>query len=332
MLAYLIDDLICPACHASLKWQIHERDGEHIEQGLATCDECQADYPVRDGIAIFLLPNLPRNDLWEQVENSLAQFLLDNPEKEKQLIDSPLESLDPADKFFRAMMLEEQGEFEGARSLYQIANASLYTPEYQICHESQIHFLLEHLADSTAPIVDLASGRGELVEPLLHNLGCPVTATDFSLRVLRRNRRWFAYFGLDERLSLMAFDARCTPFRECSLPCLTTNLGLPNIEQPGKLLSELRRIVSGELLAISYFIDPEDIESFAFIKENELSPMFSRTELKKHLLAAGWHVQFANPCHALAKPTPTSRILEGAGIDAIPTAPTTLQWSLVTAI
>jgi uncharacterized protein YbaR (Trm112 family) len=331
MLAYLIDDLVCPACHASLKWQIYEHDGAHIEQGLATCDGCQADYPVRDGIAIFLLPDLPRNDLWDQVESGLSQFLQDNPGKEKQLMDSPLESLNPADKFFRVMLLEEHGELERARSLYQIANASLYTPEYQICHESQIHFLLEHLAASMAPLVDLASGRGELVEALLHNLSCPVTATDFSLRVLRRNRRWFAHFGLDERLSLLVFDARRTPFGDRSLPCLTTNLGLPNIEQPGRLLSELRRIVSGELLAVSYFIDPEDSESLAFIKENELSPLFSRSELQKHLLAAGWHVQYANTCHALAKPTPTSQILEGMGIDAIPAAPTTLQWCIMRA-
>jgi uncharacterized protein YbaR (Trm112 family) len=332
MLAYLIDDLICPACHASLKWQIYERDGEHIQQGLATCVECQADYPLRDGIAIFLLPDLPRNDLWEQVESGLAQFLRANPEKEKQFMDSPLGSLNPVDKFFRAMLLEEQGELERARSLYQNAKASLYTPEYQACYERQIHFLLEHLFASTAPIVDLASGRGELVERLLNNLSCPVTATDFSLRVLRRNRRWFTHFGLDERLSLLAFDARRTPFRDRSLPRLTTNQGLPNIEQPGKLLSELRRITSGELLAISYFIDPEDTENLAFIKENELSPLFSRTELQKHLLAAGWQIQFANLCNAPAQPTPTSQILDAAGIDAIPAAPTTLQWSLVIAI
>jgi uncharacterized protein YbaR (Trm112 family) len=330
MLAYLIEALVCPACHAPLKWQIHERDGERIQQALATCMECQADYPLRDGIAIFLLPDLPRNDLWDQVESGLAQFLRANPEKEKQLMDSALESLNPADKFFRAMRLEELGEFERARSLYLVANAGLYTPEYQICHESQIHYLLDHLASSSAPLVDLASGRGELVEALL-GLGRPVAATDFSLRVLRRNRRWFAHFGLDDRLSLLAFDARCTPFRDRSLPCLTTNLGLPNVEQPGELLGELRRVVSGELLAISYFIDPEDAENLAFIQGNKLSPLFSRAESQKRLLVAGWQIQFANPCNAPARPTPTSQILEGAGIDAIPAAPTTLQWSLVRA-
>ncbi len=331
MLAYLIEDLVCPACRGLLKWQIHERDGERIHHALATCMECQADYPLRDGIAIFLLPDLPRKDLWDQVESGLAQFLRANPEKEKQLMDSPLENLNPADKFFRAMRLEEHGEFERARSLYLVANAGLYTPEYQICHESQVYFLLDHLASSTAPLVDLASGRGELVEALLRSLDQPVAATDFSLRVLRRDRRWFAHFGLDERLSLLAFDARCTPFRDRSLACLTTNLGLPNVEQPGALLGELRRVISGELLAISYFIDPEDAENLAFIQENKLSPLFSRAEMQRHLLSAGWQFQFANPCHAPAQPTPTSRILEGAGIDAIPTAPTTLQWSVVRA-
>jgi ubiquinone/menaquinone biosynthesis C-methylase UbiE/uncharacterized protein YbaR (Trm112 family) len=332
MLAYLIDDLICPACHAALNWHIYERDGERIQQGLATCIDCQADYPLRDGIAIFLLPDLPRNDLWEKVESGLAQFLRANPEKEKELLDSSIENLNPADKFFRAMLLEEQGEFEKSRALYQIANAELYTPEYQLCYESQVHFLLDRLASSTVPILDLASGRSELVEAQLRNLGRPVAATDFSLRVLRRDRRWFAHLGLDEHLSLLAFDARCTPFRDRSLPCLTTNLGLPNVEQPGELLNELRRVVSGELLAISYFIPPEDTENLAFIQKNELSPLFLRAELHRHLSVAGWQAHLVNSYNASARPTPTSRILDGAGIDAIPAAPTTLQWSLVIAI
>lgn len=331
MLAYLIEALVCPACHAPLKWQIYERDGERIQQALATCTDCEANYPLRDGIAIFMLPDLPRNDLWEQVESGLAQFLRANPEKEKQLMGAALEHLNPADKFFRAMFLEEQGEFEAAHSLYQSADAGLYTPEYRNCQESQLHFLLDCLKASTAPITDLASGRGALVEKLLRTSDRPVAASDFSLRVLRRNRRWFAHFGLDERLSLLAFDARRTPFRDRSLPYLTTNLGLPNVEQPGDLLAELRRVVSGELLAISYFIDPQDATNLAFIRENNLSPLLVRAELQKHMAASGWQIQFANPCSASARPTPTSQILEGAGIDAFPDAPTTLQWCVVKA-
>jgi uncharacterized protein YbaR (Trm112 family) len=331
MLNYLIEALVCPGCHAPLKWQIHERDGERIQQALATCKGCEADYPLRDGIAIFLLPDLSRNDLWEQVESGLKQYLRANPGKEKQLMGTAHDNLNPADQYFSAMFLEEQGDYENARSLYRSANAGLYTPEYQKCHESQVQILLDCLADSTEPIVDLASGRGELVEELLHNTGRPVVASDFSLRVLRRNQRWFAHFGLDERLSLLAFDARRTPFRDRSLHWLTTNLGLPNIEQPGDLLSELRRVVSGELLAISYFVDPQDATNLAFIQEKDLSALFVRAELEKLMTACGWQIQFANLCYAPARPTPTSQILEGAGIDAFPAAPTTLQWCVVRA-
>ena len=75
-------------------------------------------------------------------------------------------------------------------------------------------------------MVDLASGRGELVEKLLSHLACPVTATDFSLTVQRRNRRRFRHLGLDARLSLLVVDARQTPFRDGAVPVMTSNLGL----------------------------------------------------------------------------------------------------------
>ena len=92
MLAYLIEALVCPVCHAPLKWQIHERDGERIQQALATCKGCEAGYPLWDGIAIFLLPDLPHNDLWGQVESGLTQFLRTNPKKEKQLIGAGIDA------------------------------------------------------------------------------------------------------------------------------------------------------------------------------------------------------------------------------------------------
>jgi len=69
MQAYLIEMLECPACHGRLDWNIVEHNEDQIAVAEATCKACAAIYPVRDGIGLFLTPELPRHDLWEQVDS-----------------------------------------------------------------------------------------------------------------------------------------------------------------------------------------------------------------------------------------------------------------------
>ena len=86
----------CPACQGALEWRIFEQDGDRIEAAEAHCRGCSATYPVRDGIGLFLTPDLPRNDLWEQVESGVLGYLREHPEVERQLMDGPAEALAPA--------------------------------------------------------------------------------------------------------------------------------------------------------------------------------------------------------------------------------------------
>jgi len=67
MHTYLIEMLQCPACHGKLQWSISEQHEDRLEQAEARCSACAATYPIRDGIGLFLTPDLPRNDLWQQV-------------------------------------------------------------------------------------------------------------------------------------------------------------------------------------------------------------------------------------------------------------------------
>jgi len=328
---FLTEMLACPACHGGLTWTALERRGAHIEEGHADCAACGTTYPIREGIGLFLTPDLPRNDLWEQTESGLMQFLRAHPDVERPLMDAPLEMLSPADQFFRALILEEQGDYAQAQTAAEAARARLYTPEYLACHASQVHYVVEYLATTTDPIVDLASGRGELVEVLAQHLSQPIVATDFSPRVLRRDRRWLEFLGLYERVSLLAGDARRTPFKDGAIKTLTTNLGLANIEQPDRLLFELHRIVSGEFLAISFFFPAEDQVNAAAIRQAGLAPFLFRDSALAHFRAAHWQVKIANVCTSIAQPTPTGAILEGIGIDALPVSETRLEWCVLIA-
>ena len=327
----LIELLTCPVCHGELNWAIADQRLDQIERAEAVCEECKASYPVREGIGAFLTPDLPRHDLWEEVESRLSKYLREHPEVKRRLMETPLDGLAPADQFLRAMILEEQEAYAEAEAASRMAWPGLYTEAYRSCYESQIEFVIQRLSDAQGPIMDLASGRGELVERAARVLPQPLVATDFSPRVLRRNRRWLEFFGLGDRVSLLAFDARRMPFRDGAVRTMTTNLGLANIEQPGELLRELRRVVSGTFLAICHFFPEKDEANGAKIREFGLEPfLYRRTALAK-FAEAGFQVELANVQMGVARPTPTSELIEGAGIDALPVAETELEWCVLVA-
>lgn len=323
---YLIDMLECPACHGALSWKVTTQIGTRIEEGEARCADCEAVYPLKEGIAIFLTPDLPHNDLWEQTESGLGRYLREHPEVDRRLMGAPLETLNPADRFFRSMILEESGDYTSARQVSRDAWQSLYTPEYLACYQSQLDYLVQRLSAFQGPIVDLASGRGMLVEVLASRLDNPIVMTDFSPTVLRRDRRLLEFLGLEGRVSLLAFDARRTPFREASIVALTSNLGLGNVEQPGNLLVELRRVVSGEFLAITHFY-PEDDDAHRELKR-ERDLFYGETALER-FREAGWSVTIENLCRGSAEPTPRGVVLEGFGIDELPVASTVLEWCVL---
>ncbi len=328
MKEYLVDMLCCPVCHEELGWSVEEKLDDHIEVGVAACERCGASYPVRDGIALFLTDELERDDLWEEVDSALTKHLREHQELEAQLMDVPLESLGPADQLFRAMVLEERADFARAELAEGQAHEGLYTQEYLRCWQSQVDILIEAVVDIEGPIVDLASGRGYLVGKLVEQTSAPIVASDFSPRVLRRNRRWLEFKGSYDRVSLLAFDARKTPFRDRSIETLTTNLGIPNIRGMGDLFHELRRIVSGRVFAISHFF-PEDDGNESAIAQFGLGDALYKNRLTERMEAAGFQVNTGVSCVGKASPTPVGVVLEGVSVDGLPVVETEFEWCVV---
>lgn len=330
MQKYIVDWLVCPACHGDLSWSIDHATPERIVEATAHCSTCDAAYNVRDEIGIFLTPDLPRNDLWEQAESGLTRYLREHPDLEQRLMHAPLDTLNPADQFFRMMLLEERGDYAAAWAIKEHALPRLYTEAYITGWQRQIAYVVERVTANPGPVVDLACGRGYLVEKLIAHGQNPIIATDFSPVVLRRNRAAWQSLGLYDRISLLAFDARRTPFKTDSVATITTNLGLPNIEQPGALLDELHRVVSGEFLVISHFFPPEDSANAAVIREQGLETFLYENKTRAQFRATGWTVELVNGFSGPAKPTPEGEIIP-ARIDGLPTADTTLQWYTVIA-
>jgi uncharacterized protein YbaR (Trm112 family) len=327
----LLDLLECPICHQELDWKIREETDDYIEQAEASCSACDSTYPILDGIGIFLTPDLPRNDLWLETDSQLAQHLASNPEDEKKLLEGPVDELSPTDQQLRAGILDERDDFQEAKRVEELAHQNLYTPSYLDGWESQFNYVLDQLKELDGPIIDLASGRCYLVERIASSLNRPVVATDFSPSVLRRDRRYFQYLKLDHLISFLAFDARKTPFQTDSVPVLTTNIGLPNIEDPGDLMLELRRIVDGTFLAISHFFLNRADENYDLIKTAGIEAFVYKDSAADHFSNAGWKVKFENSCLAEALPTPESEIFEGLRADGLPVVPTQLEWCTIRA-
>jgi demethylmenaquinone methyltransferase / 2-methoxy-6-polyprenyl-1,4-benzoquinol methylase len=101
--------------------------------------------------------------------------------------------------------------------------------------------------------LDLCSGTGDLAIALNRRLQCEVIASDFCHPMLTRAT---AKFGARAIRNVEA-DALCLPFREASFDALTIAFGLRNLEDPGRGLSEMRRIVRpGGAVVILEFSKP----------------------------------------------------------------------------
>jgi len=329
MKKYLLEMLECPICHHELDWQIENEKEAEIEQAEASCTNCDATYPVIEGIGIFLTPELPRKDLWSEAESKLSLYLKSHPEHEKKLMEVPVEALSPTDQQFRASVLDEREEYREGKKVEELAHQNLYTSEYINCWDSQIEYIIDNLGAFDGPIVDLASGRCYLVEKIAKQLHRPIVATDFSPVVLRRDRKYFKYLELDHIVSFLSFDARKTPFRDGAIEIMTTNLGLPNIEDPGDLMKEIKRIVTNTFLAISHFFPKEEDENHTLIQQAGIEAFVYKELAMNYFSAAGWDARIENSCIAKALPTPESEIFEGARADGLPVAPTELEWCTI---
>jgi uncharacterized protein YbaR (Trm112 family) len=298
--------LQCPACAGSLVWRA---DG-------ASCADCGTGYPFVSGVPTFLTPEAA-SDIWAAAESGLVRALREDPELERALLGPPVEQLAPADRMFRSFVLEERGDYPGARAAAASAWPELYTPEMLECRERAFDSLLQRL---DGPVVDLASGRCQLAE----RMDVPVVATDVSPHVLARARER----GVASEV--LAFDARRTPFRDGAVETMTTFLGLANVEQPDELLSELRRAVGGRLLAIHQLYPEGDANADA-IQAAGMERIGYREPFLEELTSAGWQAEIVLECGARAVPTPAGVVLEGARIDGLPVAPTEVDWLVIEA-
>ncbi len=156
-------------------------------------------------------------------------------------------------------------------------------------------------------------------------------ATDFSPTILVRNKEYFKFKGLYNRLSLIAFDARKTPFRDNSIVTMTSNMGIQNIEKPGEVISEMNRITKREFICVMFFIDKDDEVHMGLFNEFGNVAYATRDNALETFKILGWDIKICNSVTANIKPTPKGEIIKDAMIDGFPIRDTKIEFCVVQA-
>lgn len=316
---YLKELLLCPRCKHDLQWDTFKEDDVHIIDADAGCAACGEAYFVKDGVGCFLLDCDKNEDNWQKGDAFLERYFQDMPEAKAALLLTPPDWLNAADLYALASLLQSQGDEAGADKISKIAFQKTYTPEYRQALERQLNFISKEINVCNGFVLDIASGTGALVEKLLKNTELDIIASDISYSIMRKSRARFKEEDIN-RISFMAFDANFIPFKDRSLPLLTTFLGLQNINDWQRVLKELRRVCCHTFYAAGCFIPKEDTINLSFLKSNGIDRLWIKELLQEELKISDWNVECLYSAFAPIKPTPMGEIVQGYGIDGFPLA------------
>jgi SAM-dependent methyltransferase len=240
------------------------------------------------------------------------------------MLESPLGSLNGADAFLRAQVVEEREGFPAARDAFAFADAHLYSADVREARNACLAHVVELVRGGEGLVLDVATGRGTLLELLLRDTSRPLGATDVSPTILRRVRERFG----DERVEYVAADAHELPFADGAVPTLVSHLGLASV--PATALGELRR-VGRELVATHVLYPDDDAENRAAAREAGLEQLLVRASAVQALADAGWNATIEAERAVRARPTPESALIPGVRIDGIPVVETNATWCVIRA-
>jgi demethylmenaquinone methyltransferase / 2-methoxy-6-polyprenyl-1,4-benzoquinol methylase len=109
-------------------------------------------------------------------------------------------------------------------------------------------------------VLDVATGTAAVAIELVRQTGCSVVGLDQSPEMLAEARRRIAAAGLADRIELVEGTADHLPFEDASFDGLTFTYLLRYVDDPGRTLLELARVVrpGGSIAALEFGV-PEGL-------------------------------------------------------------------------
>ena len=235
--------------------------------------------------------------------------------------------MNPADAYLRGSVLEERNGFDVAREAYAFADRGLYAHEVRAARDRALAHAVDSVREGDGRVVDVATGRGTLLELLANTSRRPLIATDISPTILGRVRRRLG----EERVAYVVADARELPFDNGSVPTLVSHLGLANVADAASLLRELRR-VGRQLIATHVFYREDDEENRLAARAMGIETLLVRSSALAAFGDAGWKIDVEAESAIRMRPTPESKLVPGVHIDGLPVAPTIATWCVLKAV
>jgi demethylmenaquinone methyltransferase / 2-methoxy-6-polyprenyl-1,4-benzoquinol methylase len=125
-------------------------------------------------------------------------------------------------------------------------------------HDVMVERLAPALADSSATVLDVATGTAAVAIAISRRYGCRVTGVDQSPEMLERGRARVEAAGLDGRIELVEGRAEDLPIDDASVNAVTHTYLLRYVDDPGATLAELARVLRpGGIMASLEFGVPQ---------------------------------------------------------------------------
>lgn len=117
--------------------------------------------------------------------------------------------------------------------------------------------MIDHVAGTTGPILDVASGTAGVAIALARRTGARVVGFDLTLPMLLEGARRVETAGLGDRVELVEGRAERLPFPDASFDGLTFTYLLRYVDDPAATLAELARVLRpGAPMASLEFLAP----------------------------------------------------------------------------
>jgi demethylmenaquinone methyltransferase/2-methoxy-6-polyprenyl-1,4-benzoquinol methylase len=110
-------------------------------------------------------------------------------------------------------------------------------------------------------VLDVATGTAAVAIELATTYGCDVVGLDQSPEMLAAGRERVAAAGLSDRIQLVDGSAERLPFDDGSFDALTFTYLLRYVEEPGRTLAELARVVrpGATVAALEFAVPPRRV-------------------------------------------------------------------------
>ena len=192
--------------------------------------------------------------------------------------------------------------------------------------DTALRHVVERVSGGDGPVVDIATGRGMLLERLAGATSRPIVATDISPTILGRVRTRLAAADV----MYVAADAHALPFRDASIPTLVSHVGLANVPDAPSLLRELRR-AGASLYATHVLYEDSDEANRNAARARGIDTLLFRETALRAFAEAGWRATFAAERAVRSEPTSASAVIPSVEIDALPVQATRVTWCVVEA-